>query len=322
MRSRRVSWVWYLDEGRPVSIPLPRTAPDARSGLLDWMRFARVHQWSKNVLLLVPLLPAHAYGDPASVAACAAGLLALSLAASATYVVNDMLDVESDRLHPTKRSRLLAAGRITPETAAAFAAALACGSTCVALVLGPPFAACLAAYCLASLAYSLRLKLVPLLDVVFLGLLYTARIAMGALLAGVDQSPWLLSFSALFFTSLAFAKRHAEVHDAARGKLSLHGRGYRAEDWPLTLACGIGALAGCVVLLVVFLHEQTAIPGPYARPWCLWAVPVLTVAWSLRIWLLSHRGGLRGDPVSFALRDPASLACGAATLSAFVAATA
>jgi len=304
-----------------ASIPV-QAVSDRQAGFVDWLRFARVHQWSKNVLLLLPMLTAHAYGDAASVTAITAGILALSLAASATYVVNDILDVERDRLHPTKRARLLAARRITPGMAAALAAALVCGGLAVATALGQAFVACLCAYCLASLAYSLRLKLVPLLDVVVLGLLYTGRIAMGALLAGVAQSPWLLSFAALFFTSLAFAKRHAEVYAAARGQYALHGRGYRTEDWPLTLACGIGAFSGCIVLLVVYLHEQTALPGPYARPWCLWAVPVLTAVWSLRIWLLAHRGELHGDPVSFALRDTASLGCGAATLLAFVAATA
>jgi 4-hydroxybenzoate polyprenyltransferase len=297
-------------------------ASGASAGIGGWVRFVRVHQWSKNGILLIPLLTTHAYSDAGAVATCLAGIIALSLVASGTYVMNDLVDVEADRLHPSKRLRLLAAGLVSPEAATLAAAGLACAGFALASLIGPVFMACLMGYCLASLLYSFRLKLVPLLDVVFLGLLYTARIGLGALLVGAEQSQWLLSFSALFFTSLAFAKRHAEVHAAHLGGRTLAGRGYRPEDWPLTLACGIGSLSACVVLLILYLQEQTAVgSGLYHRPGFLWAVPVLTVCWSLRIWLLAHRGELRGDPVSFALRDTASLVLGAATLAAFVAAT-
>ena len=271
----------------------------------------RMHQWSKNLLIFVPLFVGHGYGDPAKILATALGFIALCALASATYMINDIADLSADRAHPTKRSRPFASG-VLPITVGLIAAPLLIVVALVgAFLLSRNFAAALFLYFVLTVAYSLGLKRIPLFDVLVIGVLFTLRIAMGSEAAGLGHSPWLLSFALAFFLSLALAKRHGEVLRAARIDVEeIAGRGYRGDDWPVTLSFGIGAGLVSVIIMLLYMTNDAAPSGFYRHSGWLYAMPAIVSLWLMRVWLLSHRLELQDDPVVFALKDRASLALG------------
>lgn len=168
--------------------------------LLALPRLLRVHQWTKNLLVVIPLLLAHKFNS----ASLFSGLLAafdFSLAASAMYVLNDFIDVKADRLHPTKRNRPIASGRVSPFVAAFCGVKCAVSAFLGALVLPSGFGLDLGIYVLLTLCYTLFFKKEPILDVLVLAGLYTLRLHAGGAATGTPISNWLAGFS-LFFSSL------------------------------------------------------------------------------------------------------------------------
>jgi len=290
----------------------PANAPRA------WMRAFRLHQWAKNILLFVPLFVGHAYGDPRTIAAALLGFMLLCVLSSATYIINDLADLDADRRHPTKRLRPFASGALKILHGLIAAPLMIAGALAGALALSPPFATALLAYLVLTSAYSFGLKRVPLLDVFVIGVLFTLRIVMGAEVAGLSHSAWLLSFALAFFISLALSKRHGEVMRAARNEVEeIVGRGYRRNDWPITLTFGIGIGLVSVVIMLLYMTNDATPSGFYRQPGWLYAIPALLTVWLMRIWLLSNRMLLHDDPVVFALRDRVSLGLGVAVATAF-----
>lgn len=319
--------VWKHAQGAVLAGASPGTARRARAlspveaefkndakGLRHWMKALRLHQWSKNVLIFAPLLLSGQFTDLNAVVKCALGFLALSIAASGTYIINDLSDLAADRAHATKRRRPFASGALKIAHGLVVGPFLIAAALAGACLLSPLFGAALGAYLATTLAYSLRLKTIPMFDVVILGWLYTLRLIMGSVLLGVSFSPWLLTFSMMFFSAMSLAKRHVET-SSARGAIA--GRGYRAEDAPLTLAYGIASTVAATLILVLYLVDDAFPSDVYSSPGWLWAAPVLVTLWGMRVWLLAHRGELDADPVTFAVRDPISLALGAVLGAAF-----
>jgi 4-hydroxybenzoate polyprenyltransferase len=292
-----------------AELPLHETAacaPErARHRARAALRALRPHQWVKNALVLLPPLLAHAQvQDVWSRAAVA--FVAFCLCASSVYLLNDLLDLHADRAHDRKRLRPFASGELPLGFGLVAAPALLAGAFGLALWLSPAFAGVLGAYYLVTLAYSLWLKRVALLDVLVLAGLYTVRIVGGGVAAGVIVSQWLLGFSLFLFTSLAFVKRYSEVHGLRRsGRDEAHGRGYRAGDLELlqTLGTAAGYLAVLVLALYVSSQDVTRL---YAHPERLWALVPLILFWVSRVWLLAHRGQMHDDPIVFAIRDRVS----------------
>lgn len=283
-----------------------------------WFRTARVHQWSKNALIFVPLLVGHAYGSLANVAMAAVGFVLVCLLASATYMLNDIADLEADRQHDVKRLRPFASGELPVAFGLIAAPLLIAASLVGALLLSPAFAASLLLYLVLTLAYSFGMKKLPLVDVFIISMLFVLRIVMGTAVVGLAYSPWLLTFSWAFFLSLALAKRHVEVVRADRSDVEdVIGRGYRGADWPLTLSFGVGSGLISIVIMLLYLANDAAPSGFYAKPSWLYAVPACMMVWMMRLWLLSNRMELDDDPVIFALKDPASLLLGLGVALAF-----
>lgn len=283
-----------------------------------WLRVFRVHQWSKNVLVFVPLFVAHVYGNLANILTVVAGFFLVCLLASATYMLNDIADLDADRLHHTKRLRPFASGDLPVAFGLAIAPLLIIGALIGAYLLAPAFAVILLLYLCLTQAYSFGLKQLPLLDVFVISVLFMLRIVMGTAVVGLQYSPWLLSFSWAFFLSLALAKRHVEVMRADHIDVEdVVGRGYRGEDWPLTLSFGIGSGLMSVVIMLLYLTNDAAPSGFYNNSKWLYAAPALVMMWLMRIWLLSNRMELHDDPVVFALRDRTSLLLGVGVVLAF-----
>jgi 4-hydroxybenzoate polyprenyltransferase/phosphoserine phosphatase len=295
--------------------------PSQNSPIRDWIGALRIHQWSKNALLFVPLVLGHKLGDPTAILTCVLGLVLMGMTASGTYLLNDIADLPSDRLHRTKRNRAIAAGRIAPLHALAGAIALILMGFIGGALLSASFVLGLFFYVCLSLTYSAFLKRIALLDTLTIGGLFTLRLALGVELAGVPYSPWLMAFAGFFFFSCALAKRHGELMEAkvAHGG-GLARRGYEVDDWPLTLGFGAASAMAALQIMILYVANEAAPSRLYTHGAWLYVAPAALAVWLVRIWMLSHRRMLKDDPVVFALRDRWSWAIGAVIAAAIIAA--
>jgi 4-hydroxybenzoate polyprenyltransferase/phosphoserine phosphatase len=314
---------------RSAGVQPERTFRDATSPVKAWLRAIRPHQWAKNVLIFLPLLLAHVRANGPAVATCLA-FLSFGLAASATYILNDLLDLEADRHHPRKRRRPFASGDLSPIAGVATVVVFFVASLAIALLLprvlfalspGFPwdgqglFWEWLLVYAVTTTAYSLRLKRMVLVDVIVLSGLYTIRILAGSAAAGVMVSPWLAAFSIFFFLSLAFVKRFAELEsvkvrsEASGTVVAVKGRGYRLSDLEQLRSFGTASGYASVVVFALYIGNEVAqsLYPHHTRLWLL--VPVLLL-WLSRLWLLASRGELHEDPVVYAITDKRSLLLG------------
>jgi len=296
-------WIEFADATPPSGAAAGDGHPS--SVLRTWLRALRVHQWAKNLLILVPLLAAHRVGEPRLLLSALIALAAFSACASSVYLVNDLLDLPSDRRHATKSGRPFASGALPLEAGPWLALLLLTLAIGGAFLLSPAFVALLATYWVITLSYSLWLKQVAILDVLTLSGLYTVRLLAGAVATGVAVSDWLLIFSTFLFLSLALVKRFSEVQKLTEGGEGVHGRGYAREDLPLLGQLGAASGYLSVLVLALYIHSPE-ISRLYARPGLLWLACPLALYWVSRVWLLAQRGQMDDDPVVFALRDRAS----------------
>ncbi len=289
-----------------LTVPVEREFGDGGSSAGHWLRALRMHQWIKNTLVFVPLLTAFAFRDGAALAAAAGMFVAFCLAASATYMVNDVLDVDSDRRHPRKRQRPFASGALSPLQGLAAAVLLALLALGTAAAVSPRAAGLLAGYVVLTTLYSTVIKQRVLLDVIALAGLYTWRVLSGAVAISVKISPWLLVFSIFIFFSLALVKRCSELVALQRAEGSAaHGRDYGVQDLPVLWPLGVGAGLCSVVVMGMFIGSLAA-AGQYASPNLLWLVGLALLYWISRLWIKTVRGQMHDDPVVFALKDRAS----------------
>jgi 4-hydroxybenzoate polyprenyltransferase len=269
----------------------------------------RPHQWAKNALVLLPTLLAPGVPRLETAFAAVVAAAAFSLGASSGYVLNDLLDIEADRKHPTKRKRPFASGALPVAFGPPLLLALVVAAFGLSLTLLPwRFSLMLAIYMVATISYSLVLKKKLMLDVLVLAGLYAHRILSGGIATGIHVSVWLLGFSMFFFTSLAFAKRYVELAQLT-GEDRVANRGYYRND--LMMVTSMGTSTAYISALVFLLYlESGAVRSGYREPLLLWlALPVL-LYWLGRLWFLAGRGQMQDDPVRYAIRDPLSLACG------------
>jgi 4-hydroxybenzoate polyprenyltransferase/phosphoserine phosphatase len=301
---------------RALGKPVEANFPAERYGIGDWLRAIRMHHWSKNVLVFLPLLLGHDWVNRHAVLDVAMGFVDLLVLISSTYLVNDLADLESDRAHWSKCHRPIASGRISIVSASVASVIGIVGALVVACWIAWPFAIALASYLVITLGYSFGLKKIPLFDTFIIAGLFTLRLIMGAALAQQPYSEWLLAFSMVFFFSLATAKRHTELlRTVAKGGVS--SRGYRADDTIVTAVFGMGAGMSSLIILALYFAEDSFQHGLYKRPGFLWVMPLLVAILIGRIWLVAQRGELNDDPVSFVLRDRAMLGLGLIAAGAF-----
>jgi 4-hydroxybenzoate polyprenyltransferase len=302
-----------------------RIGSDASSGaavLQDIVRALRPLQWAKNLLLFVPLaLTPHAIGDQVRQLAALLAFVSFSLCASAGYVLNDLLDLDADRHHPTKRDRPFASGALPiPLGVALIAILLTLGFAVGFLGAAPSFLPVLGVYLGGSVAYSVFLKRRLLIDVIVLAGLYTLRVIAGGAAVSIELTPWLLAFSLFIFLSLAFAKRYSELAlTAARQGEQLPRRAYHVGDLDLVLI--LGSNSGYISVLVLCLYiNSDLVQRLYHTVELLWLLCPILLYWIGRIWFLAKRGELPGDPVAFAVRDPVSYLMGLLAAAVFAAA--
>lgn len=280
--------------------------PAQNGGLLTWVKALRIYQWLKNLLVLVPLLTAHRFLDPDAVLDAGIAFLAFGLCASGVYLLNDLLDLTPDRMHARKRKRPFAAGTLPLLHGLLAAPLLTLLGFALAFTCSPTFAAVLLCYYVMTLAYSLKLKRMVMIDVVLLAALYTVRIVGGTVAIGSELSFWLLAFSMFVFLSLAMLKRYTELAAAlADGKDLALGRGYSVADLPLVQSLGTAAAYIGVLVFALYINSPESMEL-YRNPKLLWLLCPILLYWISRMWIVSHRGGMHDDPIVFAAMDRGS----------------
>lgn len=283
-----------------------QTIPRENAGLRAWRRALRPHQWLKNTLVFVAPLAAHLVMQPTVLARSVAAFAIFSICASGVYLLNDLFDLEADRRHPRKRERPFASGQLSLVAGMLAALLLTLVAFGAAWSLGPRFTLVLFGYFLLTLAYSLYLKQIAMLDVIVLAALYTTRIIAGAIAVGIGLSFWLLAFSMFLFLSLAILKRYTELGvQREAGNAQVHGRGYATSDYELLASLG-GASGYLSVLVLALYINSTASELLYRHPKLLWLLCPLLLYWISRAWIVAHRGAMHDDPVVFAATDNVS----------------
>ena len=285
-----------------------QTFPKTKTKWTVYVKAARVHQWLKNVLVFVPLVLSGSWNVSASIIGAGSLFLAFGLLASGTYMLNDLLDLASDRRHPSKRLRPIASGQVPISHAVAGAILLPVTGLGLAFLISwwALFFLCL--YLVTTLSYSLYLKTVILIDVLTLAGLYTLRIIAGAITINVLPSVWLLAFSGFFFLSLALVKRCVEL-DRIRelSQVSTRGRDYRVSD--LNQLTIMGIVSGYIAILVVALYIDSAPAAAlYGAPMLLWFICPLLIYWISRIWIKVARREMHDDPLVYSAKDRTSWA--------------
>jgi 4-hydroxybenzoate polyprenyltransferase len=282
--------------GRP-SEHLPAVDQDLGS----LIRALRPHQWLKNLLVFVPIIADPAHGGWQLTWVIAA-MVAISLVASAGYVINDLLDLADDRSHPRKRDRPFASGALSVATGTRLAPALLLLGFGIAGMVSAALLTVVMVYFVLTMAYSIELKRHSVIDICMLAGLYTIRIVAGGVAIGVGLSVWLLAFSMFTFFSLAAAKRLGELSDADAAGRTVSRRGYTLEDRRILSQMAIAA--GYVGVLVLALYiDEPWVQERFGAHRMFWGVCALLIFWISRLVLVANRGEMDDDPLVWSITD-------------------
>lgn len=267
----------------------------------------RIYQWAKNFLLFLPVLMAHQVDNHQVLLKVSWAFLAFSLCASAVYILNDMLDIKSDKNHPTKKNRPFAAGALSVKTGIILTVILLVLSIITSLsTLSNSFLIVLVIYLFSTTIYTTLLKRMMLIDVIFLGCLYTLRIVAGSVASMIEVSSWLLVFSLFFFLSLAFMKRYADLIIMEKNQHnSIAGRGYSVNDLDLVQKSGITSGFVSILVLALYINSPNVVEL-YKTPNLIWLTLPVLLYWLMRMWMVTNRGDMTDDPIIFAAKDKIS----------------
>jgi len=282
--------------------------------LRTWLRALRGHHWAKNLLLFLPLLLAHRW-ELWPLLDTTMGFVIFSFCASSIYIVNDLLDLHSDRAHPWKARRPFASGETSIPAGLLISSLLTAATIALGFFLNAMFGAVLVLYILATLWYSLHLKRILLLDVFFLSSFYSIRIWAGAVITSVPLSDWFLVFSLFFFLSLATAKRYSElVHARELAESGQSGRAYIESDREVLIHLGMGSSFSAVIILALYAHSKEFLLL-YDRSGPMLLICPVILYWLSRLWLKASRGDLDEDPLTLSMRDPVTYVVAAIVLA-------
>jgi len=284
------------------AVVLPARSGESRA----WLKLLRIHQWAKNALLFVPLFAAHLF-DIASFGKVILAATAFSLTASSIYILNDLVDINADRAHRSKRLRPLAAGTVSIRRAMLVAPALLLVGVGIGLLVSLEFVAALFAYLALTTAYTFYLKRKMMIDIVALASLYTLRVIAGAVAVASYPSVWILAFSMFIFTALSLIKRYVELTGRLDAALpDPTNRNYRKTDLNV-----LGALAGAsgfnaVTVFALYISSDT-VHHLYRHPQALWLICPILLYWVGRALIMAERRFMDDDPIVFGLKDRNSL---------------
>lgn len=289
------------------TVEVERVIAHGKGGLAAYWKILRPSQWIKNILIFLPLLTVAEPFEATLLLKGVVAAIAFSLCASSAYIFNDLIDLPSDRQHPVKKNRPIASGQVSLVAMLALVPVLFLAGVSMGTLLPAWFSGLLVIYYVLTLAYSLRLKDIVILDVLVLASFYTLRVLAGAIACGVTASVWVLAFCIFLFLSLGLVKRYAElvVMQSVDGAHA-HARAYLLQDRGMLASLGAasGYLAG--LLLVLFQTGGQRAPGVAEMDVAGWGISLLFLYWISYVWLVAHRGRMGDDPLAFAMRDKTS----------------
>jgi 4-hydroxybenzoate polyprenyltransferase len=302
-----------LQKAEPKEVLVDRVFDDSPPGLSTYLHAMRLHHWTKNALVFVPTIGAHQLYNIASLAHSGLGFLAFSFAASSVYLLNDLMDLPDDRLHPHKSQRMLASGQLSAVRAVALMPLLLLAAFAVGLLLSLSFLGALGLYCGLMAAYCLKLRAIAVVDALAVAAGYTLRVTGGSVALDLAMPGRLAIFCILFFFGLTLLKRYAEL-------ITLHplmgaagqARAYLIRDRHRIAL--FGCASGYVAMLVFGFYIADLERQAYPQLALLWVVWGLLLYWVSYMWLMAGRGKVIGDPVAFALRDRVTQIVGALAL--------
>ncbi|MDR7542818.1 MAG: decaprenyl-phosphate phosphoribosyltransferase [Armatimonadota bacterium] len=277
---------------------VPRIPVLRKGTLWAFVRLMRPVHWGKNFLVFAAPLFAGRVLDPWTFQAAAKAFAAFTLAASAVYACNDVLDVRADRRHPVKRNRPVAAGVVSPAQALALAGILAAGALSIAFAARTGLGVAVGLYLAFCLAYSVRLKYIPLVDIMVIAFGFVARPVGGALAAGIVMSPWFLVCVPLLSLLLAAGKRRHEILILPEEERREVLAGYSQA-----LLDQMVAMLSAATLLAYLLYTME---GSSAK--ALYLTAPLVVYGLFRYLYLVYLQSNRGSPEELMLKDPPLLA--------------
>jgi 4-hydroxybenzoate polyprenyltransferase len=275
------------------------------------IQLVRPAQWVKNGFVLVGLLFGHGWNDPVAVGAALSLLAAFCLLSSAVYALNDVMDRDADRVHPEKRRRPVADGRISPQSAVMLSVVLAAAALGIAAAVSTAALVIAAAYLALNIAYSLGLKHVALLDVFIIASGFMLRILAGTSGIGIEPSRWLLLCGLMVTLFLGFAKRRAELaalDGAAQAGEAPAQQRRSLATYTLELLDRMIAVTAAGALIAYALYTVDArTVQVHGTDKLVFTVPFVVYGLYRHLWLLYRHGG-GADPTSQLLRDPHLLA--------------
>ena len=285
-----------------------------------FLKLLRSVQWLKNLIIFIPLLTSMQFFNMHLVLNSFLAFFALCLCASGTYLLNDLLDIEADRAHKTKKHRPFASGDFPIIAGIVLMPVLLLAAFLISVTyVNTHYCIALGIYTISTLAYSFFLKRKKIADVLLLAALYTIRVYMGGIATDIAISDWLLSFILFFFLSLALVKRSTEIYSIKAEKQSdILGRGYFSIDDTVVLCSGISSAYLSVLIFILYIKDHAAVSESFAHPIFLWFVPPILLYWITKIWFLTVRGKVDADPVLFSAKDPVSWVVGLCITSFFL----
>jgi 4-hydroxybenzoate polyprenyltransferase len=264
------------------------------------LKSLRPHQWIKNLFVAAPLMFARRLGDVDADLRAAAAVAAFCLLSSAVYLLNDLIDIEKDRAHPTKRNRPLASGLLSPRAGQILAFALASVGLAVAGLIDLRVLVTAAGYLVLNTAYSLSLKKVAFIDVACISLGFLLRVVAGAMAISVPASRWLLLCTLLLSALLGFGKRAHELR--VSGETGREQRDVLGHYNPQVLNRLLGLL-GLLTTATYFAYTQSRHATEMFRTRGL-ALTVPFVGFGIYRFITISRGKLDAEsPTDSMLRD-------------------
>lgn len=263
------------------------------------LQLLRIYQWSKNGLVLLPLVFAQQLGDPVSVVRSIIATFAFCLAASATYIINDLLDYEQDRQHPRKSLRPVPAGKISRGGALSIALLLLFAALGTGVALGTSFLMALVVYLLMTFSYSILLKNVFIVDVIVVALGFVIRAIAGAVAIHVVFSNWLIVCTLFLALFLALGKRRGEMalleKDARNHREVLHHYNITFIDQMLVVVAGGALITFTIYTCSPEVVERLGTDKLYMT------LPFVVYGLARYLWLIQRNE--TGDPSLALLKD-------------------
>jgi 4-hydroxybenzoate polyprenyltransferase len=260
----------------------------------------RPQQWIKNLLLFGPLIFSMNLFDVTMVTRTALAFIVFSLAGSAVYLLNDVVDVEKDKAHPVKRNRPIASGKLPIKIALVFMAVIGAGSLVLAWDLSQTLAYIIIIYMVNNLFYSFKLKHIVLIDVGSLSLGFVLRVFAGAAVIGVEASPWLIMCTILLSSFLGFAKRRHEL--VLLGENNTNHRSVLEHYSPHLLDQLILISAASTVMSYALYTVNGKTVAKFGTTNLIYTVPFILYG-VFRYLFLIHNRKKGGDPAKVLLND-------------------